>query len=122
MNAFKNKLGEHYLVELFDCDKETLNNVNSLSKSLQEAARLAEATIVQNVSHQFSPYGVTAITVVAESHFALHTWPEHAYAALDIFTCSPNMKQDLAIQYLKEKLSSKRIQQQTINRGLIEQL
>ncbi len=81
-------LGRQLLIELFECDRERLDNVSGVRDALLEAARDAEATIVEDVFHRFSPHGVSGVVVIAESHVAVHTWPEHGYAAVDVFTCS----------------------------------
>ena len=45
------------------------------------------ATILEVVVSPFDPQGVTGVAVLAESHLAIHTWPELGYAAIDAFTC-----------------------------------
>ena len=47
---------------------------------------MGRATIVRDVFHQFSPHGISGVVVIAESHLAIHTWPEHGYAAVDLFS------------------------------------
>ena len=54
---------------------------------MTEAAKTAGATVVKTVFHHFSPHGISGVVVIAESHLAVHTWPEHGYASIDIFTC-----------------------------------
>jgi len=80
-------LGHHLLIELHGCDLECLDSVPEVERILTEAADLAGATIVNSAFHHFSPYGVTGVLVIAESHIAAHTWPEYGYAAIDCFTC-----------------------------------
>src|SRR3989304_5622831 len=79
-------LGRHLLLELFDCDAEAINSLEVVKASMVEAARLAQATIVDVVFHEFNPFGISGVVVIAESHLAIHTWPEYRYAAVDIFS------------------------------------
>src|SRR5688572_31426212 len=80
-------LGRHMLLELYDCDPEALNNLELVKASMVEAAKRAQATIVDVVFHEFNPVGISGVVVIAESHLAIHTWPEHRYAAVDVFSC-----------------------------------
>ena len=74
--------------------------------TLNRAAKLANATVLNLISNKFEPQGVTAIALLAESHISIHTWPESNYSAVDIFTCGQNMKPELASQYLIETLEA----------------
>ncbi|MCS7030506.1 MAG: adenosylmethionine decarboxylase, partial [Gloeomargarita sp. SKYG116] len=79
-------LGRQILVEFYQCDPEVLNDEARICHILLEAVRRSKATIVTDSFHSFSPYGVSGVVVIAESHVAIHTWPEFGYAAVDIFT------------------------------------
>ena len=114
-----NELGLHILMEFNDCSKSILDDLGSLETVMNDAAIAADATIIKSVFHQFSPQGVTGVIVVAESHLAIHTWPEHAYAAVDFFTCNLGMDYDKAYELLAEKLKSKNHSYKKISRGLI---
>ena len=74
--------------------------------TLNRAAKLANATVLNLISNKFEPQGVTAIALLAESHISIHTWPESNYSAVDIFTCGQNMLPELASQYLIEALKA----------------
>ncbi|MBI4561625.1 MAG: adenosylmethionine decarboxylase, partial [Candidatus Rokubacteria bacterium] len=74
-------LGRHLLLELFDSDDEVLSSLDAVKTVLVEAARRARATIVDVVFHEFNPFGISGVVVIAESHLSIHTWPEHRYAA-----------------------------------------
>ena len=91
---------KHFLLELYKCDCEKLNDESFLRCTLNNASKLANATILNLISHKFKPQGVTAIALLAESHLSIHTWPESNYAAIDIFTCGQNMKPDISCKYL----------------------
>ena len=55
--------------------------------------------------------GVTGVVILAESHISIHSWPEHDYAAIDIFMCGEADPQ-IALNSLQVLLhpSSTRIQ------------
>lgn len=110
-------LGLHILMEFYDCSAEVLNNSAELEKLMNEAATKAKATIIKSVFHEFSPQGVTGVVVVAESHLAIHTWPEHNYAAVDFFTCNNAMDYNTAMQHLIAGLRSLRTEQKLVERG-----
>ena len=95
---------KHLLLELYRCDSEKLNDESFLRCTLNRAAKLAKATVLNLISNKFEPQGVTAIALLAESHISIHTWPESNYSAVDIFTCGRNMMPELASQYLIESL------------------
>ncbi len=95
---------KHLLLELYRCDFEKLNDESFLRCTLNRAAKLANATVLNLISNKFEPQGVTAIALLAESHISIHTWPESNYSAIDIFTCGQNMLPELASQYLIETL------------------
>ena len=97
---------KHLLLELYGCDYEKLNDESFLRCSLNRAAKLAKATVLNLISNKFKPQGVTAIALLAESHISIHTWPESNYSAVDIFTCGQNMMPELASQYLIEALNA----------------
>ena len=95
---------KHLLLELYRCDCEKLNDESFLRCTLNRAAKLAKATVLNLISNKFEPQGVTAIALLAESHISIHTWPESNFSAVDIFTCGQNMMPELASQYLIESL------------------
>ena len=97
---------KHFLLELYRCDSEKLDDESFLRCTLNRAAKLANATVLNLISNKFEPQGVTAIALLAESHISIHTWPESNYSAADIFTCGRNMSPEIASQYLIEALKA----------------
>ena len=108
---------KHLLLELYRCDSEKLNDESFLRCTLNKAAKLAKATVLDLISNKFEPQGVTAIALLAESHISIHTWPESNYSAVDIFTCGQNMMPELASQYLIESLIAKEHSLRVIERN-----
>jgi len=103
-----NALGRHLLVELFDCDPDVINSLEAVKGALIEAAKRAQATIVDVVFHEFNPFGISGVVVIAESHLTIHTWPEYRYAAVDIFSCGDVLQPEIAASYLVEQFVAER--------------
>ena len=114
-------LGQHVLAEFFECDPNILNNVDMVEKLMMEAALECGATIVQKCFHMFSPYGVSGVVIIAESHLAIHTWPELGYAAVDLFTCGDKCDPKVSYNYLRKKFNSKNASYTELKRGIIDE-
>lgn len=112
-------LGKHLLVELHGCDPEALKSVELIRETMVSAARLANATIMGVSFHEFSPFGVSGVVVIAESHLSIHTWPEYRYAAVDIFTCGDQLRPEIAAEFISSKLKCKKASLVEVKRGLI---
>ena len=108
---------KHLLLELYRCNYEKLNDESFLRCTLNRAAKLAKATVLNLISNKFEPQGVTAIALLAESHISIHTWPESNYSAVDIFTCGQNMLPELASEYLIEALNAEEHSLRVIERN-----
>jgi S-adenosylmethionine decarboxylase len=113
-----NALGRHLLLELFDCDPDAINNFEAVKGALIEAAKRAHATIVDVVFHEFNPFGISGVVVIAESHLTIHTWPEYRYAAVDIFSCGDTLRPDIAASYLVEQFGAERTSIVQMQRGI----
>ncbi len=110
-------LGNHILIEFYDCDSESLRSVEYIEKVLLRAADESGAKVVTSNFHQFQPYGVSGVVVIEESHYTIHTWPEHNYAAVDLFYCDPSVDVDKAIEVITEALNSRHFSTMEIKRG-----
>ena len=108
--------GKHLLLELYGCNSDKLNDEIFLRCKIDNASKLARASVLNLVSNKFEPFGVTAIALLAESHLSIHTWPESQYAAIDIFTCGKNMLPNLASQFLIDQLEATNHVLKIINR------
>ncbi len=113
-----NALGRHLLLELFDCDAVVINSLEAVKGALIEAAKRAQATIVDVVFHEFNPFGISGVVVIAESHLSIHTWPEYRYAAVDIFSCGEVLQPEVAAHYLVEQFGAERASVVEMQRGV----
>ncbi len=112
-------LGRHVLAELYDCDKELINDQEFIEEIMLRAVEVSGATIVKPVFHKFNPHGVSGVVVIAESHFTIHTWPEYGYCALDIFTCGDVIDNYAALTFIREKLMAKGVSVSEVKRGVL---
>ncbi|MFZ4508813.1 MAG: adenosylmethionine decarboxylase [Fimbriimonas sp.] len=111
-------LGSHLLIELFGCDGATLEREDFVGDSMREAAVASKATVVAQSFHEFKPYGVSGAVIIQESHYTIHTWPEHGYAAVDLFYCGGTVLVHRAVDVLRERFKPQRIKFLVVRRGL----
>lgn len=111
-------LGSHLLVEMFGCDPDSLRQQASVGQAMLDAAEVSRATIVAESFHEFKPYGVSGAVIIQESHYTIHTWPEHAYAAVDLFYCGGTIHVHRAVQLLTERFKPQRMKFLIVRRGV----
>jgi S-adenosylmethionine decarboxylase len=97
-------LARHVLAEYYGCDPAILDDPDFLRPIIEEAVRAAGAEVIKTSLHQFKPQGVSGVVILAESHLAVHTWPEHGFAAVEIFTCGEEPEPEAGHRYLLEQL------------------
>jgi S-adenosylmethionine decarboxylase len=97
-----------------------LNNPGFLRQVMVDAAVACGAVVLGDSFHHFNPQGVSGVVIIAESHLSIHTWPEHGYAAVDVFTCGTTVKPEKAAEVLIEKLESRNHSMVEIPRGVME--
>ena len=112
-----NAIGTHLLLELRDCEPNQLDSLSFVRETLVSAAEELGVTILSESFHQFSPQGVTGILSIAESHISIHTWPEHRYAAVDIFTCGDSFEPSKAGELIIQRFNSRSPEVIVIKRG-----
>ena len=113
-------LGRHLTLEFYQCDPDILLNKDDIQKALLKAAKDSGATIVYSSFHVSQPQGISCVVIIAESPFTIHAWPEHDYAAVDIFTCGDSIDLDIALSSLETSLGSQNVMVSSDqNRGII---
>jgi S-adenosylmethionine decarboxylase proenzyme len=110
-------LGRHLLAELGGCEASRLADLHLVREAMLEAARVSGATVVTQSFHHFAPLGISGVVIVSESHLAIHTWPEHRFAALDYFTCGERVDQARAVEAMRVALGAERVTVRDVLRG-----
>ena len=112
------QMGTHLVVDAWQAPAELLNDPEAIRKALLKAIEVGKVTLIDLCVHQFSPHGVTATATLAESHIAIHTWPEHEYFAADLFFCGAG-KPELSMKILQSALQAKQITVRELKRGIV---
>ena len=110
------KLGKHIIAEGQISDTSILDDAPFILQTIVDAAKHGGFTVLRKEFHKFKPHGVTAFALLAESHISIHTWPEHGYAGIDIFTCGPNDPRK-SLEYIKTKLKFEKLYVVEFDRG-----
>jgi S-adenosylmethionine decarboxylase len=113
-------LGRHMTVEFYDCNSNIIADSEKVKQAFLTAAKVSGATVLDYSFHVFEPQGVSGVVIIAESHFAVHAWPEHDYAAVDLFTCSETIDLKKAIESIKVSLGAEEtIVSGDMHRGIV---
>ena len=112
-------LGHHWIVDLHGCPAGLLDDHDLIRERLKETTERYGLSLLKIVSNQFEPQGVTAVGLLAESHLSIHTWPEHGYAAVDIFTCGSDQNLQAACQFIANSLQANESTVLQLQRGVL---
>ncbi len=88
-------LGEHLVIDIHECDRRVISDKDKIIDVLKLAINHVKMRIVKIEIHEFQPYGLSGIFILAESHLTFHTWPEYGILTIDVFTC--NISVDLKL-------------------------
>ncbi|GAA0426220.1 MAG: adenosylmethionine decarboxylase [Bacillota bacterium] len=111
-------MGRHVIAELWQCNVNKLNDMRLIERIFVDAALKAGAEIREVAFHKFAPHGVSGVVIISESHLTIHSFPEHGYASIDVYTCGEVIDPNIAAQYIANALEAKRFEKVEIPRGL----
>jgi len=107
--------GIHLIADFWN--GKIIEDQKTIKRILIESVRKAKNTPLKISLYKFRPQGLTGIVLLAESHVAIHTWPEFNYVALDIYTCGDKASPFKCLEYLKKMFQPKKIEIKKIKRG-----
>jgi S-adenosylmethionine decarboxylase proenzyme len=112
-------VGKHVVADFTGCSHNSIHvgSLPVLNNLMREACRLANTTIVSEYCHQFEPYGISILFVLAESHISLHLWEEERFVSIDCYTCGDTTDPSKAIEYLRRAFDPVHAEIRTLNRG-----
>ncbi|HEY3059236.1 MAG TPA: adenosylmethionine decarboxylase [Chloroflexota bacterium] len=111
-------IGRHIILEMWGC--QNLDSIQTAEQALREMVDALDVNLLDLHVYPFSPVGVTGMAIVSESHLVIHTWPEHGYAAVDIFTCGAPRDPQEAVNVLRRHYEPERVGVMEINRGQLD--
>ncbi|ANU12256.1 S-adenosylmethionine decarboxylase proenzyme [Planococcus antarcticus DSM 14505] len=98
-------MGRHVIAELWQCDFDKLNDMDFIEQTFVDAALKSGAEVREVAFHKFAPQGVSGVVIISESHLTIHSFPEHGYASVDVYTCG-DLDPTIAAEYIAEALGS----------------
>ena len=81
--------GTHIIIDISNIqDNEILKYEAYIIEILNKIVNKYQLNVVGKAIHQFQPFGVTGVYILAESHLSIHTFVEERTVALDLYTCT----------------------------------
>ncbi|MBM7554998.1 adenosylmethionine decarboxylase [Thalassobacillus pellis] len=111
-------MGRHVIAELWNCNMAKLNDIGYIEKVFVDAALRAGAEVREVAFHKFAPHGVSGVVIISESHLTIHSFPEHGYASIDVYTCGDRIDPNVAADYIAEALEAKTNESVEVPRGM----
>lgn len=110
-------LGHQIVLDLAGIDPVRLDDLERLQGALVDAATAAGATVVEQRFHHFAPHGISGVVILAESHLAIHTWPELGTASVDVFTCGDQALTERVADAVERTLAPSTTYRRSLERG-----
>lgn len=111
-------MGRHIITELWECNPDKLNDIDYIERLFVDAALRSGAEVREVAFHKFAPHGVSGVVIISESHLTIHSFPEHGYASVDVFTCGDRIDPATASKYIAEGLEAKVREDVKLDRGM----
>ncbi|MCK4847581.1 MAG: adenosylmethionine decarboxylase [Candidatus Heimdallarchaeota archaeon] len=97
-------VGYQIIAEMYGVKKDFLTDVTILSNLTSDALERSKLHTEEVFMKEYSPYGLSLIYILVESHCHIHTWPEHDYMSLDLFVCEAEEKAETFFKLFLEKV------------------
>ncbi|WP_147803612.1 adenosylmethionine decarboxylase [Alkalicoccus halolimnae] len=111
-------MGRHVIAELWQCNIDRLNDVTFIERTFVNAALEAGAEVREVAFHKFAPQGVSGVVIISESHLTIHSFPEHGYASIDVYTCGDIIDPNVASDYIARELGAGKSEVVEVPRGI----
>lgn len=105
-------LSKHLLIDIWLDENLLSSHLDKITQVIDESL-----TVVKKVEYQFEPAGQTIVWILSESHFSVHTYPEHNYLSLDIYICNESVDLHKICQKILDGLKVKKVQRKCLRRG-----
>lgn len=95
--------GTHIIIDIYEINNnDILKYKDSIISVLDNIVNKFNLNVVGKIIHQFTPFGVTGVYVLSESHLSIHTFVEEQKIAMDLYTCNSLNNSIEIIDYIRE--------------------
>jgi S-adenosylmethionine decarboxylase proenzyme len=94
-------IGYQIIAEFYGVKNKFLTNADYLKEVVSTGLKESQLHIEEFFLKEYSPYGLSLIFILVESHCHIHTWPEHDYLSMDLFVCEQEEKAESFFRYLQ---------------------
>ena len=108
--------GIHLIIDYYNVNKDRINNIDFVERSLCDAINLSGYNLIKIVSEKFELHGLSVLALLKESHVSIHTYPENNSMFIDIFTCGERTPEKIS-QLLHKLFNPKQVKLTKIVRG-----
>jgi S-adenosylmethionine decarboxylase proenzyme len=115
MNREPRGFAKHVILELWEASNT--NSAPTVRCALRDACDRGNLSLDKVLIHEFSPHGVSGVAIIADSHIAIHTWPEYGFVAVDIYSSNSDADIDEVANAIKSAFSPCHANQVKIRRG-----
>lgn len=98
------QVGIHYTADFSRCNHMIVSGNDRVLRIIEDAIKKVGFNVVNFTESRFQPHGYTGVWVIAESHIAVHTWPEYSFVAVDVFSCNLDIDVDKFFQLIAAEL------------------
>lgn len=100
--------GTHYIIDLFGCNSKQINSSRFLKKVMSQSIEGTDIVLMNSAFHTFDPQGVTGFFLLSTSHLSVHSWPEHKYISIDIYSCSDEKTTRIVVNEVLRRIEHKK--------------
>ncbi|ORZ39174.1 S-adenosyl-L-methionine-dependent methyltransferase [Catenaria anguillulae PL171] len=110
--------GKHHMVDMYgvNVDKIRFLEDSAMLPEVSDFIAKAGLTLLDYSAYHFDCGGITAVFLLSESHVSFHSWPEHGFVALDVYTCGKGKPEDIVNKF-KAVLQPSAVRHTFLERG-----
>ncbi len=106
---------KHIILEMWDASNT--NSPEAVRAAIVDACDQGNLSLLKVFIHQFKPFGISGVAMIAESHITIHTWPEYSFIAVDIYSTKKDVDVDRMARAMKAAFAPGQVNQVEIQRG-----
>ncbi|MEM1620145.1 MAG: adenosylmethionine decarboxylase [Fervidicoccaceae archaeon] len=110
--------GKHVYGSAYNCDVKKLMDSVFLENVVREAVKIGNMRLLDVKAWKIG-LGASVVAIILESHISVHTWPEHAFATIDVYSCGAHTRPEHAFDYIVSMLEPEYVERNIVERTLV---